>query len=163
MINYSIPKPHPLCGCFIKINSESEYNQMREIAVKCGFDVCDYNISPSLSWYRFDNDKAVVYVSESNLTGQEITLSELRELAELSKIKFPCEMEVRHCEKLSPVKQAVIDFYKGQAVVKVHDIGNFLTYVHFHLPNHRAGEIKAKIKEHQEAIDKLNQELEGIK
>jgi hypothetical protein len=161
MINYSIPKPHALCGHFIKINSKSEYNQMREIAEGCGFLVDDYDRHNPC--YQFTNLMRCDSFLEDTMAGQEITLDELRELAELSKITLPCEMEVRHCEKLFPVKQVVIDFYKGQAVVKVNDIGNFLTYAHFRLPNHRAGEIKAKIKEHQEAIDKLNKELEGIK
>jgi hypothetical protein len=120
------------------------------------------NYSNQANLFHFYNEIKVFWRVDFEF-GQEITLSELRELAELSKIKLPCEMEVRHCEKLSPVKQVVIDFYKGQAVVKVNDIGNFLTYAHFRLHNHRAGEIKAKIQEHQEAIDKLNQELEGIK
>jgi hypothetical protein len=161
MINYSIPKPHPLCGHFIKINSESEYNQMREIAEGCGFAVSDYNKNPSLSWCRFDNDKAVVYVGESNLSGQEITLNELRELAELSKITLPCEMEVWNTDGDLHELKEVIDFYKGHPVEKIPCI--YRTWNNYRLPNHRAGEIKAKIKEHQEAIDKLNQELESIK
>jgi len=161
MINYSKPKPHPLCGHFIKINSKSEYSQMREIAVGCGFAVSDYNTNP-LFYYRFDNDKAVVYIGESNLSGQEITLSELRELAELSKIKLPCEMEVwDNCD--FPKKHQVIDFYKGKPITKGVIRENYHTWLSYCLPNHRAGEIKAQIKEHQEAIDKLNQELEGIK
>ena len=37
--------------------------------------------------------------------------------------------------------------------------------INYSIPKSRplAGEIKAKIKEHQEAIDKLNQELDEIK
>jgi hypothetical protein len=160
MINYSIPKPHALYGHFIKINSESEYNQMREIAEGCGFAVSDYNTNP-LFYYRFDNDKAVVYLGEVHLSGQEITLDELRELAELSKITLPCEMEVWDIDAILTCRRNVIDFYKGLAVTEENGI--LYMWKNFRIPNHRAGEIKAKIKEHQEAIDKLNQELEGIK
>ena len=92
MINYSIPKPHPLCGCFINIQNESEYNQMREIAVKCGFEVTNYSIT--YCFYHFCNNMVCDSFLEHTMAGQEITLSELRELAELSKIKLPCEMEV---------------------------------------------------------------------
>jgi DNA-binding transcriptional regulator GbsR (MarR family) len=135
---------------------------MREIAEGCGFEVEGYQDDPEFG-YEFINTMRCVDYDNIVMSGQEITLSELRELAELSKIKLPCEMEVRHREDLSPVKQFVIDFYKGQAVIKINDFGNFLTYARFRIPNNRAGEIKAKIKEHQEAIDKLNKELEGIK
>ena len=161
MINYSIPKPHPLCGHFIKINSESEYNQMREIAEGCGFRACSY-IESSSPWYKFDNDKEVTAVGRSYMSGQEITLSELRELAELSKITLPCEMEVWDVGFVKHTRQ-VIDFYKGLPVTQNSDSKCYVTWTNFKLPNHRAGEIKAKIKEHQEAIDKLNKELEGIK
>ena len=95
------------------------------------------------------------------MAGQEITLSELRELAELSKIKLPCEMEVWNTDGDLHELKEVIDFYKGHPVEKIPCI--YRTWNNYRLPNHRAGEIKAKIKEHQEAIDKLNQELEGIK
>jgi hypothetical protein len=160
MINYSIPKPHPLCGHFIKINSESEYNQMREIAEGCGFRACSY-IESSSPWYKFDNDQTVVCVGHSYMSGQEITLDELRELAELSKIKLPCEMDVSDYDDESEVvKATIVDFYKGQPVEEEN--GAFYMWKYFRF-THRTGEIKAKIKEHQEAIDKLNQELEGIK
>jgi hypothetical protein len=161
MINYSIPKPHPLAGHFIKINSESEYNQMREIAEGCGFVVVkaprSYHDVNSL----FQNNMIVEWFSTDAMAGQEITLSELRELAELSKITLPCEMEVWDGGFVKHTRQ-VIDFYKGLPVTLTND-GCYYTWKNFRLPNHRAGEIKAKIKEHQEAIDKLNQELEGIK
>jgi len=161
MINYSIPKPHPLAGHFIFIPYESEYHQMQEIAEGCGFKAFGYTESSS-PWHKFDNDKTVVWVSEAHLSGQEITLDELRELAELSKIKLPCEMEAWDDERFKN-KRHIIDFYKGRPVA--HDIPSrtYYTWRYFRLPNHRAGEIKAQIKEHQEAIDKLNQELEGIK
>ena len=159
MINYSIPKPHALCGHFIKINSESEYNQMREIAEGCGFTGIDEYIA---SCYAFNNNMTVRWYNEMSMSGQEITLSELRELAELSKITLPCEMEVWDVGFVKHTRQ-VIDFYKGLPVTQNSDSKCYVTWTNFKLPNHRAGEIKAKIKEHQEAIDKLNKELEGIK
>ena len=159
MINYSIPKPHPLCGCFINIQNESEYNQMREIAVKCGFEVTNYSIT--YCFYHFCNNMVCDSFLEHTMAGQEITLSELRELAELSKITLPCEMEVWNTDGDLHELKEVIDFYKGHPVEKIPCI--YRTWNNYRLPNHRAGEIKAKIKEHQEAIDKLNQELEGIK
>ena len=159
MINYSIPKPHPLCGCFINIQNESEYNQMREIAVKCGFEVTNYSIT--YCFYHFCNNMVCDSFLEHTMAGQEITLSELRELAELSKIKLPCEMEVWNTDGDLHELKEVIDFYKGHPVEKIPCI--YRTWNNYRLPNHRVGKIKAKIKEHQEAIDKLNQELEGIK
>lgn len=156
MINYSIPKPHPLCGHFIKINNESEYNQMREIAQGCGFNVDGYIVS----CYAFNNNMTVRWYNEISMSGQEITLDELRELAELSKIKLPCEIEVWDSESDLHESKVVVDFYKG---LPVTDWGLYYnTWANFRLPNHRAGEIKAKIKEHEDAIKKLNQELEGI-
>ena len=160
MINYSIPKPHPLCGCFINIQNESEYNQMREIAVKCGFEVTNYSIT--YCFYHFCNNMVCDSFLEHTMAGQEITLSELRELAELSKITLPCEMEKWDVGFVKHTRQ-VIDFYKGLPVTQNSDSKCYVTWTNFKLPNHRAGEIKAKIKEHQEAIDKLNKELEGIK
>jgi hypothetical protein len=158
MINYSIPKPHPLAGHFINIQNESEYNQMREIAEGCGFSVESYTNSSKL--FQFYNYKRVVWRVDFG-SGQEITLSELRELAELSKIKLPCEMEVSDYDDESEVvKATIVDFYKGQPVEEEN--GTFYMWKYFRF-THRAGEIKAKIKEHQEAIDKLNQELEGLK
>ncbi len=159
MINYSKPKPHPLAGHFIKIQDESEYNQMREIAVKCGFEVTNYSIT--YCFYHFCNNMVCDSFLEHTMSGQEITLDELRELAELSKIKLPCEMDVSDYDDESEVvKATIVDFYKGQPVEEEN--GAFYMWKYFRF-THRTGEIKAKIKEHQEAIDKLNQELEGIK
>ena len=159
MINYSIPKPHPLCGHFIKINNETEHKQMREIAEGCGFDVEGYVVS----CYEFNNTMTLRwYGDDASMSGQEITLDELRELAELSKIKLPCEMEVWNGGFVKHTRQ-VIDFYKGLPVTQNSDSKCYVTWANFRLPNHRAGEIKAKIKEHQEAIEKLNRELEEIK
>jgi len=160
MINYSIPKPHPLCGCFINIQNESEYNQMREIAEGCGFEVEGYQDDPEFG-YEFINTMRCVDYDNIVMSGQEITLSELRELAELSKIKLPCEMDVSDYDDESEVvKATIVDFYKGQPVEEEN--GAFYMWKYFRF-THRTGEIKAKIKEHQEAIDKLNKELEGIK
>jgi hypothetical protein len=159
MINYSIPKPHALCGHFINIQDESEYNQMREIAEGCGFKVDNYH--NDLKAFQFYNDMVLRRISHMLSSTQEITLDELRELAELSKIKLPCEMEVWERELDLHELKEVVDFYKG---LPVTDTGPYYkTWANFRIPNHRAGEIKAKIKEHQEVIDKLNKELEGIK
>jgi hypothetical protein len=70
-------------------------------------------------------------------------------------------MEVWDIDAILTCRRNVIDFYKGLAVTEENGI--LYMWKNFRIPNHRAGEIKAKIKEHQEAIDKLNQELEGIK
>ena len=159
MIKYSIPKPHPLCGHFIKINNESEYKEMREIAEGCGFRVADEYKNKT---FCFQNSMRVLWYDTAAMCGQEITLDELRELAELSKIKLPCEMEVWNGGFVKHTRQ-VIDFYKGLPVTQNSDSKCYVTWANFRLPNHRAGEIKAKIKEHQEAIEKLNRELEEIK
>lgn len=158
MINYSIPKPHALCGHFIKINSESEYNQMREIAEGCGFEIDDYDMYNS--YHQFFNNMVCESFCEDTMAGQEITLEELRQLAELSKIELPQGMEVRD-DVGDEEKWCVVDFYRGQPVTQLNN--TYITYRHFRLINHRENEIKAKIKEHEDAIKKLNQELEGIK
>ncbi len=160
MINYSIPKNHALCGHFIQINNEAEYDQMREIAEGCGFGVCDYSSKYPL--HQFCNNMECESFHESTMSGQEITLSELRQLAELSKIELPCEMEVWDYDN-NVHKKLVIDFYKGQPVVNCDLFETHYTYKHYRLPNHRKAEIQANIKKHQEAIEQLTKEMEGEK
>lgn len=159
MINYSIKKPHPFCGHFVKINNEAEYNQIREIAEGCGFGVCDYSSKYPL--HQFCNNMECESFHESTMSGQEITLSELRQLAELSKIELPCEMEVWDDENEDKLIREVVDFYKGQPVDPTRKA--YQTWKYFKIPNHRKAEIQAKIKEHQEAIEKLTKEMEGEK
>jgi hypothetical protein len=155
MIDCSIKKPHALCGTFIKINNETEYQEVKSIAEGCGFEVKD---KFSLKNFHFENAMTVRWYGSDLTIGQEITLPELRELAKLSKLTFPMEMEVWDDDD-NVHKKLVIDFYKGQPVVNCDLFETHYTYKHFRLPNHRENKIKAKIKEHEEAIMKLNEEL----
>lgn len=89
MIDYSIKKPHILCGHFIQINTQERYDKLKAIAEGCGFRL---GVIQQSGYYHFNNSMAVDFMT--NTIGQEVTMSELRQLAELSKIELPCEMEV---------------------------------------------------------------------
>jgi len=143
MIDYSIKKPHALCGHFIKINNETEYQEVKAIAEGCGFEVKD---KFSLKNYHFENAMTVRWYGSDLTIGQELTLSELRQLAELSKIELPCEMEVWDYDD-NVHKKLVIDFYKGQPVVNCDLFETHYTYKHYRLPNPNAVEIEFDTKE----------------
>jgi hypothetical protein len=149
MIDYSIKKPHALAGHFIKINNEAEYNEMREIAEGCGFEVDSYD--ECLKAYQFYNDMRLRWISLIMSATQEITLPELRELATLSKLTFPMEMEVWD-DKNIVQKKYVIDFYKGKPVVNCDLAEMHYTYKHYRMPNPNTDE-----------IEKLEKEIEGLK
>jgi hypothetical protein len=158
MIDYSIPKNHVLCGHFIQINSEAEYIDMSNIARECGFSVIN---SFAKADFHFRNSKEVSWLSRRFVTGQEITLPELRELAMLSKLTFPMEMYVSCNDYFEYRRENVQDFYKGQPVIKTNNAG-FYTAKYYHLPNSKAGEIERLEKEIQERQDQINK-LKQIK
>lgn len=154
MINYSIPKPHPLVGHFILINSQEEYDRMRVLVEGCGFGcVEDYKQS---RYYSFNTNFNVRYYHIDAMSGQQITLEELEKLVELSKIKLPQEMVV--CDTMSDWSTIeVIDFYKGQAVTKA-PAGWYITYRNFrliHLHQSEIEQLEAEIKAAQAKIETL--------
>jgi hypothetical protein len=159
MINYSIPKAHVLCGHFVKINNESEYNEMKAIAEGCGFEVVDsYNSSKrEIVGFAFNNDMTVKWYSIHVMSGQEVSLTELKKLAELSKIELPCDMEVWNAYPIEAIKRKVIGFYKGCALAEGECIlDTTLLWKHFRPINPNAKEI-AKIETEIEALQaKLN-------
>lgn len=148
MINYSIPKPHPLVGHFIQINSQQEYDRMKVLAEGCGFREFDYYREGFP--YHLRNAMEVRWHSVGLETGQEITLDELEQLVELSKIKLPQVMELTDKSNFT-MREAghVIDFYKGQAVLLNCD-ETYTTRKHFR-----------PINPHQAEIDKLEIEIKA--
>jgi hypothetical protein len=143
MINYSIPKPHPLVGHFIQINSQAEYDRMKELVRGCGFNHVETYASHK--HFCFKNNLNVRCYNIGMMSGQQITLDELEELVKLSKIELPQVMEVGD-NGSRWYERTIVDFYKGTPVWK-HE-GNYLTYKNFR-----------PLNPHQSEIEKLETEI----
>lgn len=81
MIQYSIPKPHPLCGHFIKANTQNDIRQVAEIAEDLGFQIISEGKRFQSHALCFMNDGTCKFYHKDYMSGQEITLDELKTIA----------------------------------------------------------------------------------
>lgn len=85
MIQYSIPKPHPLCGHFIKVDTDKDFYQVAAIAEDFGFRIVLEGKRFQSHPLCFMNDGTCKFYHKDYMSGQEITLDELKTISKLIK------------------------------------------------------------------------------
>ena len=85
MIKYVTPKPHPLCGHFIKVDTDIDFKQVAAIAEDFGFRIVLEGRRFQSHMLCFMNDGTCKFYHKDYMSGQQITLEELKTIDKLIK------------------------------------------------------------------------------
>lgn len=159
MIKYLTPKPHPLCGHYMKFRNKFERFEAKQIADNCGFKVVLLNEHLMNTSMCFMNDMTCRFIDVNCMSGQEIVIEELRLLEPMCKIELPCEMEVSDNGKEWTVRE-VIGFFEREAVTRwLNRVSAYQFYRPVSKTYKRINEINLEMEKLQKELEELNNEV----